>query len=606
MLPMRDGVHLHAVILRPVDLSDAPRAGLPFLLERTPYGVSEYDSDSVNHDKPELAASGYIFVYQDIRGRYQSEGKFVMNRPIVAHNSKRDVDETTDTHDTIDWLLKNVPGNNGRVGVYGLSYDGFLAIMAGIDAHPAVKAISPQAPMTDVWMGDDFFHNGAFRQSYSFDYVQQMEAQKTDLLVDLKEDAYDFFLRQGNFEGAAKSVPKMSSLPTVKAFLTQPAYTSFWQAMAVEDRLSKVTVPTLEVGGYWDQEDMWGTQAEYAALKKHDDKHEVFLVLGPWNHGGWQLPGRRLGTEFGRVDFGEPTGNEFRARFEAPFFEWYLKDRPGFDLADTASFRSGVNQWERYSAWPPVTGFELAKLYLEPGKKLSFTAPAPVGDAVAASYVSDPADPVPYRHRPIQSTYAKGSKWYTWLVEDQRFVNGRNDVASFTMPALDHDVTITGEVTADLFASTTGSDADWIVKLIDVYPDDASPQPASSHPSEQNSLGTPGSPGTPIATTAGYRLMVADEIFRGRYLKNFEEAAPLTPGAVNEFRWSLHGVDHTFLKGHTIMVEVQSSWFPLYDRNPQTFVPNIMTAPKSAYKPETVTIYGSAQYPSHLEIEVER
>ena len=242
--------------------------------------------------------------------------------------------------------------------------------------------------MTNVWMGDDFFHNGAFRQSYSFDYVQQMEAQKTDLLVDLKQDAYDFFLRTGNFAAAAGSVPGMKNLPTVKAFLTQPAYNSFWQAMALENRLANVAVPTLEVGGYWDQEDMWGTQAEYAALKKHGDP--VFLVLGPWNHGGWQLPGRRLGSEFGRIEFGEPTGNEFRKRYEAPFFEWYLKDRPGFDLADTASFRTGVNRWERYDAWPPVAGFEPAKLYLGPGKRLSFTVPSPMEDGVAAAYVSDP------------------------------------------------------------------------------------------------------------------------------------------------------------------------------------------------------------------------
>ena len=577
MLPMRDGVRLHAVILRPAHIEHGE--SLPFLLARTPYGVDDFDSESVNHDKPELAASGYIFVYGDIRGRYGSEGSFVMNRPIVAHNSNRDVDETTDTRDTIDWLLKNVPGNNGRVGVFGLSYDGFLAMMAGIDAHPAVKAISPQAPMTDVWMGDDFFHNGAFRESYGFDYVQEMEAQKTDARVDMKQDMYDFFLRHGNFAGAVATVPKMSNLPTVKAFLTQPAYTAFWQAMAVEDRLGGVEVPTLEIGGYWDQEDMWGTQAEYAALKKHE--HQVFLVLGPWDHGGWQGTARRLGSEFGRLNFGEPTGTEFRKRFEAPFFEKFLKDRPGFDLDDTASFRTGVNQWERYDAWPPVAGFEPAQLYLEAGKKLSFTAPASDDGSVAVSYVSDPADPVPYRHRPIQSTYAKGSKWTTWLIEDQSFVTARKDVARFTLPALDHDVTITGEVVADLFAATTGSDADWIVKLIDVYPDDAASNP-------------------------GYQLMVADEIFRGRYLHSFEQAAPLTPGAVNEFRWSLHGVDHTFLKGHKIMVEVQSSWFPLYDRNPQTFVPNIMVAPKSAFRAETVTIYGSAKWPSHLEVEVER
>jgi putative CocE/NonD family hydrolase len=410
-----------------------------------------------------------------------------------------------------------------------------------------------------------------------------MEAQKTDVRVDLKQDLYDFFLEHRNFAGAAAAAG-MTGLPTAHAFLTQPEYTKFWQDMAVEGQLGHVAVPALEVGGYWDQEDMWGTQAEYAALKKSDAAHQVFLVLGPWNHGGWQGKGTGLGSNFGGVRFGEPTGDEYRKNFEAPFFEKYLKDRPGFDLLDTASFRTGVNRWERYDAWPPVNGFAAADLYLEPGKTLSFAAPADAGDAVAASYVSDPADPVPYRHRPIRSTYSRGSKWYTWLVEDQRFVTGRKDVATFTMPALDHDVTITGDVTADLFAATTGSDADWVVKLIDVYPDNAPEGDA------------PGG--------AGYELMVADEIFRGRYLKSFEHPEALKPGAVNEFKWSLHGVDHTFLKGHRIMVEVQSSWFPLYDRNPQTFVANIMTAAKKAYKAETMTIFGSARYPSRLEFEV--
>jgi len=582
MIPMRDGVRLHAVILRPAQTSpdDPP---LPFLIDRTPYGVDDSDSRSVNQEKPELAASGYIFVNEDIRGRYKSEGTFVMNRPIVAHTTPSDIDETTDTHDTIDWLLKNVPGNNGRVGVLGVSYDGFLAMMAGIDAHPAVKAISPQAPMTDVWLGDDFFHNGAFRETYGFDYVQEMEAQKTDTRVDTRQDTYDFFLEHRNFEGAAAAA-HMSDLPTAKAFLTQPAYTKFWHDMAVEYHLTRVEVPTLEVGGFWDQEDMWGTQAEYAALKQHDDHHQLFLVLGPWNHGGWGGSGRRLGSDFGRLDFGEPTGTEFRKTIEAPFFEKYLKDKPGFDLADSASFRTGADSWEHYSAWPPAAGFTPARLYLEPGKALSFAAPPTTGDPVAAAYRSDPADPVPYRHRPIQSTYAPGSKWYTWLVEDQRFVTARKDVATFTLPPLDHDLTVTGDVTVDLFAATTGSDADWIVKLIDVYPGNA--------------------PGAGDQPTAGYQLMVADEIFRGRYRSSFEQPEPLEPGTVNEFKWSLHAADHTFLKGHSIMVEVQSTWFPLYDRNPQTFVPDIMTAPKKAYKAETMTLYASPQYPSHLEFQV--
>jgi putative CocE/NonD family hydrolase len=575
MIPMRDGVKLHAVIVRPTNKetggSETTGEPLPILMQRTPYGVDGNSSASFNASKPELAASGYIFVEGDIRGRYGSEGTFVMNRPIVAHTSKNDVDETTDTRDTVDWLIKNLPNNNGRVGVLGVSYPGFLAMIAGIDAHPAVKAISPQAPMTDVWMGDDFFHNGAFRETYGFDYVQQLEAQKTDARVEATEDTYDFFLRNVNFAGAAKA-GKMTDLPTAKAFVAHPEYSKFWQDMAVQKHLTKVEVPTLEVGGWWDQEDMWGTQAEYAALNPHDNKGEVFLVLGPWNHGGWSGTTRHLGA----LDFGAATGAQYRKTIEAPFFEKYLKDKSGFDLKDTASFRTGVNEWKRYEAWPPKVGFKQAKMYLQGDGGLSLTAPA--GDA-KVSYVADPMNPIPYRNRPIQATYGAGSKWRTWLVEDQRFVSGRKDLANFTTPALDHDTTVTGDVMADLFASTTGSDADWVVKLIDVYPDDAP------------------------APMAGYQLMIADEIFRGRYVKSFEKPEAITPGKVTEYKWSLHGADHTFLKGHKIMVEVQSSWFPLYDRNPQTFVPSIMTAPAEAYKAQTVSIYGSAKYPSHLEFE---
>jgi hypothetical protein len=580
MIPMRDGVSLHTVILRPKE-SEKTGAALPFLLSRTPYGVDGFDERSIEIAKPELAASGYIYVFQDVRGRYKSGGTFVMNRPVVEHRTKKDIDETTDTHDTIDWLLKHEANNNGRVGVLGISYPGFLAIMAGIDAHPAVKAISPQAPMTDVWMGDDFFHNGAFRESYGFDYVQQLEAQKNDVPADSKEDQFDFFLKHGNFEGAAKSA-EMNNLPTAKKFLSEPAYTKFWQDMAVERRLGKPEVPTLEVGGYWDQEDMWGTQAEYAVLRKNespnDPAHKVFMVLGPWNHGGWAHgPGDVLKSPFGELTTGgEKTGVYYRTKIEAPFFEWYLKDKPGFDLKDTASFRTGENQWHRYDVWPPVEGFHAARVYLEPEKKLSFVTPQGAYDVKAAAYVADPANPVPYRHRPVQSTYGSGSTWRPWLVEDQSFVTARPDVAAFETPVLTGDLTVTGDVVADLFAATTGTDSDWVVKLIDVYPD---------------------SEGKP-----GYQLMVAEEILRGRYRNSFTDPQPVKPGEVNEYKWSLHGVDHEFLPGHRMMVEVQSSWFPLYDRNPQTWAPNIMTAPPEAYKPETVSVYGSAKYPSHLEL----
>ena len=574
MIPVRDGVELHTVILRP-EGSEKSGSPLPFLMQRTPYGVNGASPESVAISKPELATSGYIFVYQDIRGRYGSGGQFVMNHPVVAHNSKADVDETTDTRDTIDWLLKNVPNNSGRVGVLGVSYPGFLAMMAGIDAHPAVKAISPQAPMTNIWKGDDFFHNGAFRETYGFDYVQQLEAQKTDVAQSSKDDQFDFFLDHVNFAGAAAAAG-MTDLPTAKVFLSQPSYVKFWQDMAVEPHLARPEVPTLEVGGYWDQEDMWGTQAEYAALRPHEDandpQHRVFMVLGPWNHGGWSFgPGMELMSQYQGVTFGgEKTGAYYRATFEAPFFEFYLKDKPGFNLKDTASFRTGENKWHHYAVWPPKQGFHEANLYLEPGQQLSLTAPSGK-DEVAATYVADPADPIPYRHRPIQSTYGQGSQWRTWLVEDQRFVSERKDLANFETPVLKSDVTVTGDVVADLFAATTGSDTDWVAKLIDVYPD-------------------------------GNELMVAEEILRGRYRKSYTDPEPVKPGEVAEYKWSLHGADHTFLKGHRMMVEVQSSWFPLYDRNPQTWVPNIMSAPASAYKAETLTLYASPKYPSHLEL----
>jgi putative CocE/NonD family hydrolase len=575
MVPVRDGVKLHVVILRPKG-SDADGApALPFLMERTPYGVDGYTAKTVAASKPELAASGYIFVFGDIRGRYASEGQFVMNRPIVAHTAKTDVDETTDTRDTIDWLLKNVKNNDGKVGVLGISYPGFLAMMAGIDAHPAVKAISPQAPMTDVWLGDDFFHNGAFRETYGFDYVQELEAQKTDAVVSSKEDQYEFFLKNVDFAGAARAAG-MEGLPTAKIFLTQPSYTKFWKDMAVENHLLKSEVPTLEVGGWWDQEDMWGTQAEYAALHRNDPNRQVFMVLGPWNHGGWARgPGDSLGADFGKVEFGGvKTGEDYRTKFEAPFFEYYLKGKPGFDLKGVASFRTGENKWERYDVWPPKSGFKPLNIYmaLNGGIEVTERFP-PFGVTISnrepvTTYVADPADPISYRHRPIQSTYGNGSKWRTWLVEDQRFVDGRKDLAEFSTPVLDHDVTVTGDVKADLFASTTGTDADWIVKLIDVAPD-------------------------------GQQTMIVDEIFRGRYRTSFEKPEPIPAGKVEEYKWSLHGADHTFLKGHKMMVEVQSSWFPLYDRNPQTFVDNIMTAPASAYQKATVKIYGG----SRLEFE---
>jgi putative CocE/NonD family hydrolase len=577
MIPMRDGVKLHAVILKPADIATP----LPILMQRTPYGVDGTDRASFFAQRPELARDGYIYVAEDIRGRYKSEGNFVMMRPLADHHDPHAIDESTDTYDTVEWLIKNVPANNGRVGVVGTSYPGFLAMMAGIDPHPAVKAISPQAPMIDVWIGDDFFHNGAFRQSYGYDYVLGLESTKTETEVSYKNndaiiDGFDYFLERGSF---AQDVKRSGSrvLPTWKLFLDHPAYDSAWSSRGVEYALNFVTVPTLTVGGYYDQEDMFGPQEEYQKLEPHDTGHENFLVLGPWRHGYWSSSSRHLGN----LKYGEPIGAEFRTQIEARFFAHYLKDEPGFDLDDTASFQTGSNTWKYYSHFPPRQSQPTA-LYLGGAGSLNWTpSKSRAGAEATTSYISDPSNPVPYRHRPIQPTYSNGSEWFNWLTEDQRFVTDRKDVAVWKLPVLAKDLTITGEVIADIFASTTGTDNDLVVKLIDEYPgDDAD------------------------ATMHGYQLLTNAEIFRGRYLAGYDHPTALAPDSIHEFKFSLHDVDHVFKAGHTVMVEIQSTWFPLYDRNPQTFVRNIMKAKPGDYKAATITIYSGPGHDSAIEVPV--
>ena len=578
MIPMRDGVKLHTIILRPVDINTP----LPFIIQRTPYGADSLNPASFFATRPELARDGYIAVTQDIRGRYKSEGEFIMSRPMADHRDPRAVDESTDAYDTVEWLLKNVAGNNGRAGFIGTSYPGFLAMAAGIDPHPAVKAISPQAPMIDAWMGDDFFHNGAFRQSYGYDYVLRMETSKKEITPNYGKDkdgkprdGFDFFLERGDFaEDVKQSGSKL--LPTWKLFLDHPAYDSVWRSRGVEHSLSAVAVPTLSVGGYYDQEDMYGPQIEYSALELQDVNHQNFLVLGPWRHGYWSSSSRRLGN----LDFGEPVGKEFRTEIEAKFFAHYLKDASGtnpsgFDLEDTASFQTGSNTWKRYAHFPPAES-QPTSLHLEGAGLLGFGGSTA---SASTSYVSDPANPVPYRHHPVQETYSESSQWYNWLTEDQSFVTGRKDVAVWKLPVLKRDLVLTGEVVADIYASTSGTDNDLVVKLIDQYPGN-----------------------DPDVKMRGYELMTNAEIFRGRYLDSFEKPAALKAGAVREYKFSLHDVDHVFKAGHTVMVEVQSTWFPLYDRNPQTFVPNIMTAKPAAYKPETITIYSGSGHDSTLQV----
>jgi putative CocE/NonD family hydrolase len=583
MIRMRDGVKLHVVILKPADITEP----LPFLIQRTPYGVDGTNRASFSAQRPELARAGYIYVCEDIRGRFKSEGEFVMSRPMADHKDPKAVDESTDAYDTVAWLLANVTGHNGRAGFVGTSYPGFLAMAAGIDPHPAVKAISPQAPMIDVWMGDDFFHNGAFRQTYGYDYVYGLESTNELTEFDYGKDkdgkprdGFDYFLERGSFdEDVKRSGSKL--LPTWKLFLEHPTYDSYWSSRGVEDHLDSVAVPTLSVGGYYDQEDMFGPQIEYSTLEPHDSNHQNFLVLGPWRHGYWSSSSRHLGA----LQYGESIGKEFRAQIEAPFFAHYLKDEPsvtgsGFDLKNTASFETGSNTWKRYSQFPPVES-KSTPLHLLGGGKASWTG---TKTPAKTAWVSDPANPVPYRHRPIQPTYSDGSQWYNWLTEDQRFVTDRKDLAVWRLPVLKKDLVVTGEVMADIFASVStadaiSNDADLVVKLIDEYPSD-----------------------DPDSKMRGYQLMTNAEIFRGRYLNSFIDPKPLHSGSIYEFKYSLHDVDHVFKAGHTVMVEIQSTWFPLYDRNPQVFVPNIMTAKPPDYQPATITIYSDPDHDSNLQL----
>ncbi len=572
MIPMRDGVRLHAVVL-------APPAGtepLPLVLTRTPYGVTQAPR-LLQAWYQELARDGYIFVFEDIRGRYGSEGQFLMNRPLHDPGDANGVDETTDTYDTVEWLLHHVPGNNGRVGVIGVSYPGWLAAMAGIHPHPAVKAVSPQAPMTDTWMGDDFFHYGAFRLSYGFEYASEMELTK-DMTAPPPVGSYDtyaWYLRQGPLANLTTALA--GRVPTWTNFTKHPTYDAFWKARALTGYLTELRVPTLTVGGWYDQEDFYGPLATYRALERHDTAGINMVVLGPWNHGGWSRgPGRTLGP----IDFGSATGQWYREQVQAPWFAWRLKDRGNPDLPEALAFEGGSNRWRRFASWPPKEATP-RNLYFLPGGRLAFDPPTAKGGAFD-QYVSDPAHPVPYRPRPVQVTYSEGSKWYDWQVQDQRFVDGRPDVLAWQTEPLAQDVTIAGDISAHLFASTTGTDADWVVKLIDVFPD------SGVTPREQS----------------GYEFMVAGEILRGRYRQGFDRPAPIVPGRVAAYTVDLHQQSYRFRAGHRIMVQVQSTWFPVYDRNPQTYVPNIFEAKASDFRARTHRIWRTAAFPSHVRLPV--
>ncbi len=575
MIPMRDGVRLHTKILAPKDQTGP----LPFVMKRTPYGIDAWQGNFVTYLK-DLADEGYIFVFQDIRGRYRSEGTFVMQRPARATGDAVGIDEGTDTYDTIDWLVKHVANHNGRVGILGVSYDGWTTIMGALEPHPALKAISPQASPADMWLGDDFHHNGAFRLSYGFEYAARMETTKEQTPFNFdRYDTYDWYLALGPLSNVNAKYLK-GQIPTWNDYVAHPDYDAFWKRQTMVPYLTSVKVPTLNVAGWWDQEDFYGPIRIYDELEKHDAQGLNYLVVGPWNHGGWS---RGTGDKLGPISFDNPTAQYFREKVQAPFFAYFLKDKGARDFPEALTFEAGSNQWRRWDAWPPKRQAEDRNLYFQANGELSFAAPADRSPQAFDAYLSDPAHPVPYRHRPIQATYfSAGSGWSTWLVEDQRFVKDRADVLSFESEPLTEDLTIAGDVVGDLFASTTGTDADWIVKLIDVYPEE--------YPDNWS--------------LAGYALMVSNEVFRGRYRKGFERPVAIPRDSVVEYRWSLHTQDYTFKRGHRVMVQVQSTWFPIIDRNPQTFVPNIFEARAADFQQQTHRIYRSASYPSHVTVPV--
>jgi uncharacterized protein len=578
MIPMRDGIRLHTEIYTPKDATQP----LPIIFERTPYGISTSNNgySRMLSRYNSMMPDGYIFAFQDIRGRYASEGKFVMLRPIHDLADPKGVDESTDTYDTIDWLIKNVPRNNGRVGLDGISYDGFLVTMGMINPHPALKAVSEQACMGDTFLGDDFFHNGAFRLSYAFEYAALLETSNENYSFSFDHfDLYDWYLRLGALSNANAKYFH-GSIPTWNDFIAHPNYDDFWKRHAVAYGLKEPTVPNLNVAGWWDQEDFYGPTALYERLEKLDTHNRNYLVAGPWNHGGW---GHGNGSNLDDISFGSDTGVYFRQNIEAPWFAFWLKDKGKLPLKEALLFQTGSDTWTAFDSWPPREA-QTRNLYFREDGRLSFDAPQTTTAETSDSYLSDPAHPVPNRHRPVDMTYPEDhpGSWYTWLVQDQRFVDQRPDVLTWQTDALTEDVTVAGKVTAKLFASTTGSDSDWIAKLIDVYPEKVASDWRLS----------------------GYELMIADEIFRGRFRNSFEKPEPITPGEVTPFTIDLHTANHVFKKGHRIMVQVQSTWFPLYDRNPQKFVPNIFEAKESDYQKATQHIYRSNRFPSSVEISV--
>ena len=598
-IPMRDGVHLFTSIYVPKDASHA----YPFLINRTPYSVGPYGVDNYRTQlgpSPDFDKAGYIFVMQDVRGRYMSEGQFVEMHPHIDNKkSKQDVDDASDLYDTIDWLLKNVPNNNGNAGIWGISYPGFYTSASIIDSHPALKAASPQAPMTDLFMGDDAYHGGAFMLAANFGFYAFFKPQQNPQLPPKNpadfdfgtKNGYDFYLDAGSIGTLSKSLEGKSQLYDDQ--MKHDTYDDYWKPRNLAPHMKNIHCAVLTVGGWFDAEDLQGPFSTFHAIDKNNSGIFNSLVVGPWVHGGWY---RYDGHYLGRADFASNTGDYYRKNILFPFFEQYLKGNGDAKLAKANVFETGTNVWRQYSAWPPKSA-EQKTLYFHPNRMLSFDPPGPEAQGVSQydEYVSDPAKPVPFVN------YVDEEVPQEYMVSDQRFASSRTDVLVYQTPVLQEDVTIAGPLNPHLFVSTTGTDSDFDVKLIDVYPAEYADSKLDERPEEQGHRRSDVPP--PGFTMAGYQQLVRGEPFRGKFRHSFEKPEAFTPGKVEEINYAVQDVNHTFRRSHRIMVQVQSSWFPLTDRNPQTFT-DIPYAKPSDFVKATERVYHTKEQASGIRVGV--
>ena len=584
MIPMRDGVKLFTQIYTPNDQSER----YPFLFFSTPYGIYFYGPkmNRITLGPNKLyTKEGFIFVYQDCRGKFKSEGDFVVNRPHISNKkSPKDTDESSDIYDTIEWLLKNIPNNNGRVGQWGISYPGFQTVMGMIDSHPAMKASSPQASPADMWIGDDFHHNGAFRLMYTFSWLSSNAALRSAPSEERGSarfdygtpDGYKFFMELGPLSNVNKKY-FFNRVPTWNEYMEHGDYDEYWETQEVLHNLHNITHPVLNVAGWFDAEDFYGPMSIYYTIEKNNPQNKSTIVIGPWLHGGWA---RGTGESLGNIQFGQKTSEYFQNEVEFPFFLYYLKDKGDLKLPEALVFETGLNEWRSYDKWPPEQT-TTKNLYFHADGRLSFSPPESTGGDAFDEYISDPNKPVPFS---IETLVRQG---HLWMVEDQRFAASRPDVLVYQTEILEEDVTIAGPIIADLFVSTTGTDADWIVKLIDVYPGDA----PDNDPNPQN------------IRMGDFQMLVGADVFRGKYRNSYKNPEPFIPNEVAEIKYDLRDKYHRFLKGHRIMVQVQSSWFPVIDRNPQKFV-DIYHAVESDFQKATHRVFRSVEFPSHLILKI--